>query len=429
MGVQDLPPPTGGHLGYPGPSAIYPQAPAQQQHPYQQTSQYAASYAQPPYGYPAPNAQQQYQYQHPSSHAPAPAPAGHAQHGPSASGVEVVDLTSDLPPSKKRKGRESAPAYGSTDGDVQWLSEPPKKRKAAVKDGVPTKAPTKRRKKGVDEEDHSMPKKAQKKSKPAQDEEKRLKKHRAKAPQAYLQVRERALTQRMFALSRERDTTNPEHPIETISLAGTTGNVYTIVVDKVPSCDCPHAIKGNQCKHIAYVMSRVLRAPAHLEYQLALLSSELCEIFEKAPPLPSETAEKDDDQDGNRKPIEGECPICCVDFEPESKEEIVYCKAACGNNIHKDCFKQWAATKTTGQVPCPFCRTPWQSDDPTLKGLPKGAKKNQEGYVNVASQLGMSGRRDYSSYHSYWVRDQVRRGEVGWDDDGVMEHEFLGGWR
>lgn len=338
-------------------------------------------------------------------------------------------MTSDSPLSEKRKGRASTGAQMSADSDVQQMPEPPKKRKAvAAKDPGPTKAPAKRRKKDAVEDD-GAPKKPQTKAKPAKDEERRLKKHRAKAPQAYLQVRERALTQRMFALSRQRDTSNPDHPTETISLAGTTGNVYTIVIDKLPSCDCPHAMKGNQCKHIAYVMSRVLRAPAHLEYQLALFSSELREIFEKAPPLPSETAEKGDEHNGNRKPIEGECPICCVDFEPESREEVVYCKAACGNNIHKDCLKQWAATKTSGQVPCPFCRTPWQSDDPTLKGLPKGAKKNKEGYVNVASQLGMSGRRDYSSYHSYWVRDQVRRGEVDWDDDGVMEHEYTGGWR
>ncbi|KAK5132838.1 hypothetical protein LTR08_008554 [Meristemomyces frigidus] len=262
-----------------------------------------------------------------------------------------------------------------------------------------------------------------KKAKKPKDEEKRLRRFRTHAPTAYLEVRDRALTQRMFALDRQRDTSNPDHPVETISLAGTTGNVYSIVIDKVPSCDCPHAKKGNQCKHIAYILSRVLRAPPHLEYQLAFISSELRETFEKAPPLPSETAEGEE-QDGNRKPVEGECPICVVDFEPDSGEAIVYCKAACGNNIHKTCFQQWAATRKGGQVPCPFCRTAWQGDEETVGQVSKNGAKNQEGYVNVAGQLGLSGRRDYSSYHSHWVRQQAMRGHIEWDEDGVMDHEY-----
>jgi hypothetical protein len=227
----------------------------------------------------------------------------------------------------------------------------------------------------------------------------------------------------MFVLDRQRDASDPENPSETISLAGTTGNIYTITIDRVPSCDCPHARKGNQCKHIVYVLSRVLRAPAELEYQLAFISSELKDIFARAPPLPSETAENDG-KDGNRKPVEGECPICCNDFEPESSETIVYCKAACGNNIHKDCFGQWAATKTGQAVTCPFCRTPWQGDEDQLKQVAKNRRKNADGYVNVASQLGLSGRRDYSTYNSYWVRGQARRGDIEWDEDGVMDHEY-----
>ena len=41
-----------------------------------------------------------------------------------------------------------------------------------------------------------------------------------------------------------------------------------------------------------------------------------------------------------------------------------------------------------------------------------------EGYVNVAEDLGLSTQRDYSSYHSFWVRRQARGGvNVGdWDD-------------
>ncbi|KAK0305643.1 hypothetical protein LTR01_006790 [Friedmanniomyces endolithicus] len=212
----------------------------------------------------------------------------------------VVDLTQDSPP-RKRKAKQPAESaeYGAFD------QEKPKKRA----------------KKSPNLDDKAKSKKSREQP---EDEEKRLRRWRKHAPTSYLEIRSRALTQRMFCLDRQRDTSNPSHPTETISLAGTTGNVYTIVIDKVPSCDCPHARKGNQCKHIAYVLSRVLRAPARLEYQLALTSSELREVFARAPPLPSETAEKGEEKDGRRKAVEGECPICCVDFEPESEEAVVY---------------------------------------------------------------------------------------------------------
>ena len=84
----------------------------------------------------------------------------------------------------------------------------------------------------------------------------------------------------------------------------------------------------------------------------------------------------------------------------------------------------WKATKPKGNVTCPFCRTPWEEDAGDLKELASGAKTSGEGYVNVANQLGLSGRRDYSTYNSFWVRQQLRRGEIGWDEEGAMEHDW-----
>lgn len=247
-----------------------------------------------------------------------------------------------------------------------------------------------------------------KRTKPTEsNEEKRLKRFRHAPPKTYHDVRHRALNQRMFVLDRQRRTTDSgEHPTEQIQLAGTTGNVYTITIDKVPNCNCPHALKGNQCKHVIYVLARVLRVPWELEYQVAFLASELRSIFARAPPLPEEQG-KESEEDGKRKPLEGECPICCEDFEPENTAEaVVYCKASCGNNIHKQCFEQWAATKSGQVVTCPFCRAPWEGDEDTLKKVVQSGRPNKEGYVNVASQLGLSGRRDYSTYNDFWMRRQ-----------------------
>jgi hypothetical protein len=86
------------------------------------------------------------------------------------------------------------------------------------------------------------------------DEEKRLKRFRKHAPQSYMEIKGRALTQRLTVLNRERCGTD-EIPEETIVMAGSTGNVYTQRVGLIPSCDCPHAKKGNQCKHVIYVSS------------------------------------------------------------------------------------------------------------------------------------------------------------------------------
>ena len=56
----------------------------------------------------------------------------------------------------------------------------------------------------------------------------------------------------MFVIERTRQGTD-EVPEEVIEMAGTTGNVYHVTINKMPSCTCPDNMKGNQCKHIVYV--------------------------------------------------------------------------------------------------------------------------------------------------------------------------------
>lgn len=152
----------------------------------------------------------------------------------------------------------------------------------------------------------------------------------------------------MFVVNRNRGGTETV-PEEIVEMAGTTGNIYHITIGLEPSCTCPDNKKGNQCKHIVYVLHNVLKAPEHLQYQLAFLSSELREIFAQAP-APVASADKGDGEaPSNRKEVAGDCPICFMEFEPEN-EEIVWCQAACGNNIHKDCFEQWVKSQSRGAV-------------------------------------------------------------------------------
>ncbi|KAK3991237.1 E3 ubiquitin-protein ligase Zswim2 [Cladorrhinum sp. PSN332] len=231
--------------------------------------------------------------------------------------------------------------------------------------------------------------------------EKRLRRFRTSAPQAFDEVYQRALTQRFYVLSRTRS----DHALEElVELTGSTGNIYTVTITHQPTCTCPHSAKGHQCKHQLYVLSRVLHAKYEYIYQLALLSSELEEIFAAAPPPDSEDG-GEADKDGRRKPLEGGCPICFCEME-EQREQIVWCRAACGQNIHKGCFEMWAETKrkqsANAEVTCPYCRSVWQGDEDMVTKIKRNGKKNSEGYVNVADQLGVSTQRDHSSYSRWW---------------------------
>jgi hypothetical protein len=108
----------------------------------------------------------------------------------------------------------------------------------------------------------------------------------------------------------------------------------------------------------------ILKAPLYLQYQLAFMSEELEQIFADAPvtraPDLSEHEAATATTEVVRKPVDGECPICVFDMEPG--EEIVWCKAACGQNFHKECFEQWRRSKMGGRVTCVYCRSEWEDE-------------------------------------------------------------------
>ncbi|KAB8228462.1 RING finger protein [Aspergillus alliaceus] len=240
---------------------------------------------------------------------------------------------------------------------------------------------------------HKIVKSAKAKQSPdAGKSERRARVFRKHPPQTFLQRLNRATTQRMFVLG-YTVTGADDVPEMSFDIAGTTGNIYKTVIGKEPTCSCPDARKGNQCKHICYVLVNVLKAPQHLQYQLAFLSMELREIYEGTT-LSRNLTKSESDNGGQRKSVEGDCPICFMEFKPE-KEDIVWCQAACGNNIHKTCFQQWAVTQRSQGVRCVYCRSPWQTDtkDLNLEQLTAQGHLTSDGYINVADQLGLSGLR------------------------------------
>ena len=63
-------------------------------------------------------------------------------------------------------------------------------------------------------------------------------------------------------------------------------------------------------------MVNILKAREDLAYQLALLSTELAEIFSNAPSSPQSSSSDPSSTDtgGSRKPIEGDCPVCVMEY-------------------------------------------------------------------------------------------------------------------
>ncbi|RYP19799.1 hypothetical protein DL765_003145 [Monosporascus sp. GIB2] len=263
-----------------------------------------------------------------------------------------------------------------------------------------------------DEVEQSEKKGKKRVAKSAKDQarEKRLRRFRPKPTQDFQVVYDRATSQRFYVLSRWRAGTDDECPEEIVEMTGSTGNIYHVHISQLPACTCPHATKGNQCKHMIYVMARVLRARFDLVYQLALLPSELREIFSQAPPIEisDDDSAKEQVEDKNRKAIDGDCPIC---FTPlEGPDDTTYCRAQCGQNMHTECFEMWATTKRASardRVTCPMCRAPWQGADVVAKNLQNAGVIGDEGYVNVAGQLGISRMRAHITMGHAVVDDTI----------------------
>lgn len=132
-----------------------------------------------------------------------------------------------------------------------------------------------------------------------------------------------------------------------------------------------------------YVLATVLQAPFCIIYQAVLLSSELRAIFAAAPKARDP---------GGRKPVKGDCPICFCALDARRPESTVGCRAACGQNMHHKCFATWARTRA-GHATCSMCRTRWQGDsdtDATVASVQLDQAADNEGYANVANQLGIS---------------------------------------
>lgn len=174
----------------------------------------------------------------------------------------------------------------------------------------------------------------------------------------------RALHERIYLHHAEDDGQG----VITYIVTGQSGIEYRITInpaDKVATCTCPdHTTRGSICKHILYVLFRVLRAP--LDYTGTLES--LIELTLLVPRYSQATI---CDSDLLRRLWSqyraagatwaeprwergDECPICFEELKPE-KEYVHWCRYQCGKCIHRDCYNHLQMN-----AQCPLCRARWR---------------------------------------------------------------------
>ncbi|KAJ3774327.1 hypothetical protein FB446DRAFT_482676 [Lentinula raphanica] len=270
------------------------------------------------------------------------------------------------------------------------------------------------------------PKKARNKKEP---QEKRLARFRSSCPNDIAVRLDRYLSQaqRIYLIERNREGDALK---EEFTVQGSTGNVYTVTVDNVPHCSCPDHLKGHHCKHLLFILLKVLQIPqsSNCWYQKALLTNELSEIFSTAPPPPQlrgsfianqnvvgawreatgrapPTAKEESTPsvDPRRIPTsEDDCPICYDKMNENEldltglKNILEWCDS-CHNPVHKECWTQWKTTKQKQDQPltCVYCRSDWKAGN-----VGGSAIRSDEGFLNLASVSGVSTVRDTSTYHS-----------------------------
>ena len=94
-----------------------------------------------------------------------------------------------------------------------------------------------------------------------------------------------------------------------------------------------------------------------------------------------------------RNTVEGECRICHEELETNT-DDIVFCRARCGQNIHQHCLDAWKSSQD-GALTCPICHHQWQ--------------------VAVQKNVLLDGGLDQTAVQMY--QDWLYTGEIRIDED------------
>lgn len=183
----------------------------------------------------------------------------------------------------------------------------------------------------------------------------------------YQSRKSRGKTQKIYMV----DNSNIDDLTKTYDVMGTSGNIYTVTVSNKPTCTCPDFMsRGKRCKHIYFVLIRIMKVDSSDEDQGEYSNDEIKNMFGKIPDVINSLTVSPDLKDKwknmkgtgdkksieiSQKPLDDVCPVCIDDLD--NGESLVYCKFSCGKNIHKSCFDQWCKVKK--EKKCIFCFKQW----------------------------------------------------------------------
>ena len=176
--------------------------------------------------------------------------------------------------------------------------------------------------------------------------------------------KQRGLSQKIFMIEHRK---NSEFDME-FDVMGTTKNVYTVKINKTPTCSCPdHTTRHRRCKHIFFIMRRIMKIDEDIEESEKFTNSQLKTMIKNMPNVFWDLVVTDDVKNKygsmkNKKTndvveMRNLDDVCCICFDDlDNGDEIDYCKYNCGKPIHKECFDMYCAMK---QQKCLICGNEW----------------------------------------------------------------------
>jgi hypothetical protein len=151
---------------------------------------------------------------------------------------------------------------------------------------------------------------------------------------------------------------------------GSTGNVYDVLISRVPLCTCPdNTVNKRRCKHIYFILCKVMKfndpdKDVFSDEDIELMLSNIRQATE----LPyvdggiKHAYEKLKNTKNTNKKIVAKdddiCPICLDDLH--NGDEFDFCEYGCGKCVHKVCFNMWC---TRNDSVCLICKKPWNKEN------------------------------------------------------------------
>ena len=279
--------------------------------------------------------------------------------------------------------------------------------------------------------------------------EKRVKRYRTSCPQSLRERLLRAQSQRLYLLAvgpvewetfevtqkikkTRHETTwttlTLKSPKCQLSIMGSTGNCYSVTLQRQPTCTCPDFIKRQQsCKHWLFVVCKVLQLDqdddnhhAPLIYQAAYLSNEVQYLVERLQTRMIQLGRNNNNNDNtntthsimakpnvqqayqqiqqeqhdneketmtnSRPSVTEECAICLDTLTTTTTTRLTSCQQ-CGSFFHANCIQLWL--RQPQQSSCPLCRQTW----------PTSNNKKGSSYTNLGPLQGQPQQRDTSTYY------------------------------